>query len=296
VSDGRPVIAPTGLLSLDSASYHADLIDDNRPSLSKSIIAELIERSPAHARVKHPRLNPDFVRVEEDKFSLGTAAHQLFLEGTDAVAVIPYDDWRTKAAKEARDEAREYGRIPMLAAQYDECCALVESLRAQCDSHPEGPFFTDGTAEQTLVWEDEYGVLCRARLDWLRDDLTAIDDLKSTKASANPEQWTRTMYGFGAPLQVAFYLRGARAVLNCEPAFRFVVIETTPPFAMSVVALAPDALALADKQVSWALKKWATCLRNDDWPAYDQRIAYAEAPPWEEARWLSKELREVEAA
>lgn len=287
-----------GLLNLDAATYHNDQLDDNRPSLSASIAKTLIDKSPAHARAAHPRLNPDFQRVEEDKFSIGTVAHALFLEGDESkLAVAPeiFTDWKKKAAQEMRDEARAYGQIPLLAHQASEVRAMVAALRAQCDSHPDGPLFADGTAEKTLVWEDEYDVLCRARLDWLRNDLTAIDDLKSTKASANPEAWTRTMYSFNAPLQVAFYLRGARKVLGCEPAFRFVVVETAAPYAMSVVALAPDALALADKQVSYALRKWATCLRNDDWSGYEQRIAYATAPPYIEAAWLERELREVAA-
>lgn len=290
----------TGLLTIPSDTYHADQIDDDRPSLSKSIIHTLIEKSPAHARIAHPRLNPDFERVEEDKYSVGTVAHALFLEDDESrLAIAPevFTDWRKTAAQEIKNEARANGQIPLLASQAVEVRAMVAALRAQCDEYPvEPPLFAAGRAEETLVWEDEYGVLCRARLDWLHDDGSAIDDMKSTKASANPESWTRTMYGFGAPLQVAFYLRGARAVLGVEPVFRFVVVECAPPFAMSVVSLAPDALALAEKQVSYALKTWAMCLRNDHWPAYDQRVAYAEAPPWIESAWLSRELREVEAA
>jgi hypothetical protein len=125
-----------GLLEIDAATYHRDAIDDTRPSLSKSIIADLINKSPAHAREAHPRLNPNFSRDDDPKYDLGNVAHQLFLEGIDAVAVCPFDDWRTKAAKEAREAARADGRIPMLAAQYDECLAMVEAIRRQCDEHP----------------------------------------------------------------------------------------------------------------------------------------------------------------
>lgn len=280
-------------IAFSAADYHADAVADV-PTLSKSILHTLITQSPAHAREQHPKLNPDFQRVDEDKFDLGTAAHALFLEGDAGVHIVYADDWRTKAAKEERELARQHGRTPMLEKHYVECERMVTALRAQCDEHEAGPFFTDGTAERTIVWEDEYGVVCRARLDWLRDDLTAIHDLKTTRASANPADWTRTtLWGMGAELQVAFYLRGARAALGCEPDFRFVVCETVAPFAMSVVSLAPDALALAERKVSYALKVWAQCLRNDAWPAYEPRVAYATVPPWMEAAWLERELREV---
>lgn len=290
----RDVTGLTGLRDIPATAYHADEIAD-RPTLSKSILHTLIERSPAHARAAHPKLNPELERVDDEKFDLGTAAHALFLEGDAGVQVVQANDWRTAAAKEQRDLARADGRIPMLAKHYDDVCQMVAALREQCDEHPAGPFFRDGTAERTLVWDDEYGVLCRARLDWLRDDLAAIDDLKTTRASANPEQWSRSMFGFGADLQVAFYLRGCEKVLGCRPDFRFVVVETVSPFALSVVSLVPDALALAEKKVSYALKVWAMCLRNDVWPGYAPRVAFAEAPPWLEAQWLEREMREVPA-
>lgn len=286
----------TGLLTIDSPTYHADQIDDDRPSLSKSIIQTLIEKSPAHARIAHPRLNPDFERVEEDKYSVGTVAHSLFLEGDESrLAVAPevFTDWRKTAAQEIKNEARANGQIPLLAGQAVEVRAMVAALRASCDAHPEGPFFTDGTAEKTLVWEDEYGVLCRARLDWLRDDLTAWHDLKTTRASASPDSWSRTALGIGVDLQAAFYARGCRAVLGCDPEFRFVAIECAPPFAMSVFSLAPDTLALAEKKISYALKTWAMCLRNDAWPSYDSRVAHITTPPWLEAAWLDKEERDA---
>jgi hypothetical protein len=54
-------------------------------------------------------LNPDFKPREEARFDLGRAAHQVLLEGNANVAVIEESDWRTKAAKDARDWARSRG-------------------------------------------------------------------------------------------------------------------------------------------------------------------------------------------
>jgi hypothetical protein len=307
-------VRPSGLLTIDSATYHADQIDDTRPSLSKSIIATILDKSPAHARIAHPRLNPNFEREAEkkrkkdgDKFDFGTAAHALFLEGDAGVEVYRginpktgefVTDWKTGLAQEAKALARQYGRIPMLAHQYDECVAMVAALRAQCD--PAG-LFTEGTPEQTIVWTDEYDVLCRARLDWLiydeeHPERAAVHDLKTTKASAHRDDWSRTALSIGADLQYAFYLRGCRAVFGVEPEFTFVVAETYPPYAMQPFGVAPDTLALAEKRISYALKTWAMCLRNDAWPSYPTQVAHITTPPYIEAAWLEKELREVEAA
>jgi hypothetical protein len=142
------------------------------------------------------------------------------------------------------------------------------------------------------VWEDD-GVLCRALIDWLRDDRATVDDYKTTAASAEPERWTRTMFTIGSDLQAAFHVRGVRAVTGCEPVMRYVVQETYPPYALSVVSLGPDALCLAEKKVRYAINVWRECLRTDVWPAYPNRVCYAEMPPYEEARWLAKEEREL---
>ena len=283
------------ILTCAADQYHADMVHAE-PTLSKSILHTLLTSSPAHARAAHPRLNPDFVREEDPKFDLGTASHALFLEGDANVHVVYADDWRTKDAKEQRQLARTHGRTPMLEKHYGECVNMTQALRAQCDNRPEGPLFTDGTPEQTIVWQ-ENGVWCRARLDWLLNNHTAVHDLKTTKASANPDAWTRTtMWGIGADLQAAFYLRGLSAVLGCRPEFLFVVAEVFQPFALSVVGLTPAALALADAKVDWALNIWKRCLETDSWPAYPTRVCYAEPPGWAEAQWLEREAREDVAA
>jgi hypothetical protein len=284
-----------GIYAIPVESYHADEIAAGgdsleTPTLSASIANILINKSPAHAAAAHPRLNPDLERVESDKFDIGTAAHRLLLEGDNAIDVVDAADWRTAAAKEARATARGAGRIALLPKQAEAVVATTAAARVQLSGHSaQPPLFTDGKPEQTLVWEDAHGVICRARLDWLRDDYAAVDDLKTTSASADPEKWTRTMYGMGGDVQVAFYMRGVERLTGIKPVFRFVVVETYPPYALSVVDLAPSALALADDKVQRAIDLWATCLENDFWPAYPTSVASIEVPTYEELNWLARE-------
>jgi hypothetical protein len=243
----------------------------------------------------HPKLNPDFVRQEEERFDIGTAAHALLLSGITAVEVLDAPDWRTKAAKEWRDAVRADGRIPLLAKHWGAVQAMAQAATEQLVAHEaDPPLFNDGKPEQTLVWEEPGGVLCRARIDWLRDDLDAIDDYKTTSASADPEKWTRSMFTSGYDVQAAFYLRGLEALAGVDEAqMRFVVQETFPPYALSVVAPGPAALAIGRKKVDFAINVWRRCLERDEWPAYPRQVCWAELPPWEEERWLSKETREV---
>jgi len=281
------------LTQLDAADYHADDLEAEQPTLSKSIIQILLTSSAAHAFAAHPKLNPTYERKDEAKYDVGSAAHAVVLEGReDVVAVIEADSWRTNAAKDERDLARAAGKIPLLAKDWEEVRLMVAAVREQLAVHDAAPpLFTEGLPEQTLLWE-EAGVTCKARLDWLRDDVAAIDDLKTTGVSAAPESYSRTLLGIGGDLQAAFYMRGCRAVFGKAPEFRFAVVETSAPYALTVFSIAPDALALADAKIDHALGIWRECLKTGVWPAYPSRVCYVQSPSWAEVQWFDREARD----
>lgn len=279
-------LSAAGVYQMSAEAYHSDPCSE--PSLSSSIAKLLCQSSPAHARQAHPRLNPWAVEEDDEKFDVGTAAHAILLEGVNAVAIIDAKDWRTNAAKDLRDKARAAGKIPLLEKVWDDVDAMVRSTRAQLDAHEDGvEMFHGGQAEQTLIWQEDGGIWCRARLDYLRPG--NIDDYKSTKASANPDVLSRTLFGNGWDIQAAFYLRGLKAVTGVDGMFRFACQETYAPYALSVVALGPDAMILAEKKIIYALDLWRECLKKNRWPAYPLKTAYASLPPWIESAWLQKE-------
>lgn len=277
------------VVDVSEADYHADRVAD-APTLSNSIAKVIIEKSPLHARAEHPRFNPQLERKADKKFDLGTGAHALLLEGReDAIVVVNADAYRSDAAKAARSEAYLAGKTPILEKDLAPVQEMVAAARGQLQKFTPVPF-TDGKPEKTLVWNDN-GVLCRARIDWLRDDLTGIDDYKTTSASAAPEKWGKTMAGFDGAMQVAFYLRGLRALGARQPWFRFVVQELAPPYALCVFSLSPDTLAIADAKVQYAIDTWRRCVATDVWPAYPEETCYLQAAPWEESQWLDRAAR-----
>lgn len=282
----------TGIFGLTADHYHADPCAV--PSLSASIAKLLCSQSPLHAWNAHPRLNPDYAPVQVEKFELGQAAHEVLLVGESTVDVIDAADWRTKDARDRRDASRAAGRIPMLEAQWAETQMMVAAAREQLAALDVDPIpFTDGKPEQTIVWEDDGGVVCRAMVDWLHDGGGFISDLKTTSRSANPDEWARSIFSMGYDVQVAAYTRAVERTLGVTPEFRFVVVETAPPYALSVIGLGPAALTIAEKKWRYAVDVWRRCLAREEWPGYPTQVAYAELPAYEEARWLERELREV---
>lgn len=281
------VIDKPGIYDISAAEYHADPAP--APSLSSSIARELLSRSPRHARFAHPRLNPAATPEEADRFEIGTAAHALLLEGDASCVIVDAKDWRTNDAKAARQAAREVGKIALLAHQWANVQAMVAAAQDQLAAHQDPPRpLTFGKPEQTLVWQ-EGETWCRARLDWLHDHGGHVEDFKTTDGTANPDAWTRgPLYNMGYDVQAAFYLRGLRAI-GIEGTFRFVVQEVYPPYALSVIGLAPASLDLAERKVEWAIKAWTQCLKGDRWPGYPTRTCWADLPPWAEAQWMERQ-------
>jgi hypothetical protein len=230
------------------------------------------------------------VREDSEKFDLGTAAHAHILEGReDSFAIIDAEDWRTKAAKALRGQARLDGKTPLLKRHVEAVRTMSNAVRAQLAEFEDAPApLTNGKPEQTLVWQ-EGAVWCKARVDWLHDDYRTIDDLKTGAVSANPDAWTRTIYGRGGDLQVAFYLRGLKATTGSDADFRFIVAENHFPFCTSVVALGPEALAHAADKVEQAIQLWDRCVAMDNWPGYPVRTCYIDPPAWSLSKWMESE-------
>jgi hypothetical protein len=281
-----------GVYDLSSDQYHADELGDT-PTLSASLANVLLQQSPMHAWAAHPKLNPDFEKKAEDKFDLGRIVHSLLLEGLDVMDVLAFPDYKTNAAKEAKALARSHGRIPILGHQAHAVTQMVNAVAQQLGTLNIDPVpLTAGKPEQTIAWTD-HGVHCRARLDWLTDDHAQIHDVKTTSRIGHPDGWARgALYDHGYDLQAAAYIRAVKAITGTIPEFRWILIETAPPFAVSVIAPTAAVLAIGDAKFDKALETWKRCLENDDWPAYGRELHWAELPEYIESRWLAREARE----
>lgn len=289
-------ITTPGLYEMPPARYHADPVA--APSLSASVANILLGQSPAHARHAHPRLNPEHQdsapTAEQDE---GTALHAAILEQRSVVAVCEFDDWRSKAAQDARKAARECGKVPVLLRRWAVLDGVARAVREQLAAHEIGDVFAEGAAERVMIWREDTAagpVWCRSRVDWLLATAAPVGcmyDLKTVGGSAEPGAWGKRLSNDGYALQAAFYLRGA-ATLGLRPTgFRFVVVEREPPFGLSVCEMAPDMAHFAEMQVKAALELWGQCIHRDEWPSYAPRVASIEAPAWAMMQWEERALR-----
>jgi PDDEXK-like domain of unknown function (DUF3799) len=273
----------SGIHSLPAAQYHADPCPE--PSLSNSIANILLTQSPLHARLAHPRLNPNYQPEESSRFDLGSAAHMMLLERrTDQIVIVNADDWRTKAAKEARDLARANGQTPVLTRHYDLMNEMAAAAYGFIATTELNGIFELGHAEQTVIWQ-EGATWCRARPDLLltREQHAhhhVVLDYKTTE-NAEPEAFIRQIGRMSHDLQAEWYVRGVKSVTGQEPVFVFLAQETSPPYACSLVSLANAYRAVGQSKVSHALTLWMACTQSNKWPSYSTRIHYAEPPAWD---------------
>lgn len=263
------------------------------PSLSASVAHKLITESPLHAFVHHPRLNKGAIETGSTKMDIGTIVHGMVLEGDESrLVIVEADDWRTKVAKEKRDEARRCGLVPVLAGDMGMIREIVSEARKAIANSELADAFTPtaGKPEQTLVWQEE-DIWLRTRPDWLTNDHRLVINLKTTAGSAEPSQWIRTMLGNGADLQAVLELRGMKVLdpkSRCQSVFW--VVEQNPPYASSFVGLSPQFLEMSEHKLDRAIRLWSDCTMTNCWGGYPSQVCWVEPPSWEWTREQEKGL------
>jgi hypothetical protein len=283
--------------AMDSATYFADPCPE--PSLSQSIAKILIERSPRHAMLEHPRLCPATTDDDEaEKYvkaqAIGNAAHKIILGRGKEIDVLDYNDFRTKEAKLARDLCEKAGRVPILEKHMTGAEQMVAAALSQLKRHEAKDALTAGSGEVALIWQED-GLWFRSLVDWLSFDCRTVDDYKSGGVSVAPHVIGMRMVDQGWDIQAAMIERGLD-VLDPKNAgrrrFRFIAQENKPPYALTVCQLSESVMTMGRKKLQAAVNIWRQCIESNDWPAYINRVITPEYPGWQETRWLEREVNE----
>lgn len=273
-------------------------------ALNAGTIKTLLDRCPRAAWYESA-WNPDRPRDDTDASDAGSIAHSIFLEGSEGVCQVfnpsqyPNKDgkgvasgWTNGAIREARAACRAAGKIPVLAADMGEIRAMVAAAQTFVESLRETEpavwrmFQPDGgRSEVTFVWR-EGDLLCKARTDRVANDFAVVTDYKSSGMSVEPDRWSRSqLVSLGYYISAAWYRRGIRALTGVDPVYLFLCGELDAPYLHSLVGIDPAGLALGDEKVGVGLREWQRCMAADHFPGYPNRVAYAEIPAWERARW-----------
>jgi hypothetical protein len=284
---------PAPPVVIDHDGVYEDLPEDqyhgHPDSLSSSGARRLLPPS-CPALFRHEQLHG---RPPKKEFDFGHAAHQRVLGvGAELVVVqkkagVDAGDYRTAYAQEHEKQIRAEGKVPLLRKQLDQVDAMAEAIL----DHPIASVLFDpdrgGKPEQSLFWTDpDFGVLRRARLDWMPTELTSagrlvIPDYKTT-VSAAKDAIAKSVRSYGYHQQDDWYRDLVAALLDIPRelvAFVFVFQEKTAPFLVNVAEVDAPSLRVARELNARALDTYADCVARDEWPSYSDEIELVGLPP-----------------
>ncbi|MFF5778116.1 PD-(D/E)XK nuclease-like domain-containing protein [Streptomyces virginiae] len=276
------IIEP-GVYDMTAEEYHADEAVPGG-SLSSSGARRLL-----------PPGCPALYRWEQDHpqpakrvFDFGHAAHKLVLGDGPEIDVLDFDNYQTKAAQQARDEARHMGVVPLLRHEYQQVLEMAAVIRR----HPLASALLapeSGQPEISMFAQDPAtGMWVRSRPDWMphrTGSRTLIPDYKSTNDASN-EAFTKSIQSFGYYQQAPWYIDIAVALdLASEDAeFLFIAQEKTPPYLVNVIGLDADWLRKGRARNRAALELYAECSQTGRWPGYGDEPNYVSQPVWADIR------------
>lgn len=280
------------LLDMPEADYHKD--PSPTPSLSSSIAKLLVNESPYHAYRQHPRLGGLYVDDSTESKDRGTMIHSLLLGTEESIVVLPYDDYRAKPARAARDSVLALGKIPVKEKDYQSVLDLVNEAKGQISRHG-GDFV--GAVEAVGLWTyDHRGtpIACRTRFDHINevDGMIVIDDIKSI-ADAHPDKIQRAIEEYGYDIQRHAYICAVEALrpdMIGRVKFRHWFISTGDPIIVVPVELDGQYAELGRVKWEHACDLWVECRKADRWPVFgDGKVIRLSPPHWVMSKHLGFE-------
>lgn len=280
----EPAVATTGWHDLSEEAYHADPCP--APSLSSHTAMSIIGKSLLHAWRGHPRspvFEPYTLGPAADR---GSAAHAL-LFGGKTLEPIAAEDYRTTAAREARDLARSLGRIPMLQKEVEGLMLMTKPAQERFACLHGGAYH----CEQSAIWrsgETEAGWR-RARMDTLSVSRELIVDYKTTEGAVDALSCERRIADMSLQIQAAAYVEAVETLhpeLLGRVRFVFQWQEQKAPYALSPpIEMSEAFMSLGRAQWLAAGRLWDLALKHGAFPGYSPHPHIACPPPWELSRW-----------
>lgn len=271
------------ITTLSNEDYHA------HGAISKSGL-DLIARTPAHYHAEKISQDESVKREATKTLNVGTAFHLLTLEPEkfDEKVAIDADSYPTKeecgrTIKAQRQEFIDANQGKIILKQKD-----MDGLRERARSirnHPAASYLLQGRGmvEPSIFATDaDYGVECRIRPDWLRED-GLIVDLKTTR-DASDSGFDKSIWNYRYHVQAALYMDMYEKATGKESVgFALVPVENSAPFLPGrpvLITKSSDWYYLGRKTYLNNLETYAHCLKTDEWPGYGDDVRESAPPAW----------------
>ena len=241
-------------------SYHQGI-----DSISSSGVKMLINKTPAHFYRRYGLGAPEEV---SRPLVFGSAFHAMVLEGEavckglygDAPAhpgTAKYAAWLEQSSHLAGglkpDDWREIKFMQQALADDVEIAKLL-AMPAKIEERID---FTD----------DETGMACKIKPDFLANDGSVMLDLKTT-ADATERGIYQSVRRFDYDLSAAMYLRGVEAALGVTPRWGWVFVEKVTHLPRLVWA-SDETIETGNAKLDKGLAIYRDCAEVKSWPGYE---------------------------
>ena len=197
---------------------------------------------------------------------------------SDYITAPDLGDGRTKEGKIARAEFKVASAGKLILSESN--AAAIREMHDSIRTHPlASKMLEGGLSEVTVTWRDESGLYCCSRADKYHEDRALVVDLKSA-ADASEAEFRRSVAKWRYHVQDALYRFGFGAVDAPIQHFMLVAVEKTPPFAVAVYTMDPDAIGRGYSAARHDIDILAECMETDRWPGYPEHIKMLDLPPW----------------
>jgi hypothetical protein len=181
---------------------------------------------------------------------LGQLAHMLILGGEDTFAISTYEDFRSKVAREWRDEQIAAGKNIITLQMFEAVGKIVKNI----EEHPHTEKYLlgdDVKREQEMFAKTADGVALRGKADAikLRSEGIVITDLKTTaqfdKFFRNATYSHYDMQAANYSLIGASYMKVDPSLVNCY----FCVVETVAPYRVQYFHASPEFVESGERKL-----------------------------------------------
>lgn len=273
-----------GIIDFSDEVYH------NGIGVSNSQLSDFAV-TPKKFHYNHIMGNKD---MSSEAMDIGDLVHKAILEPhlvhetyvSDAellekVYALKPDSKSPRATKHYKELILEYevlGKKVLKDEHFDMMRKMVDAVY----SHPRAKnMLSNGMAEKCLYATDpETGLVLRGKADFILIDGIIID--VKTTASANPDEFSKSIWNYRYHVQAAFYLHLARLAIGEQfKDFVWICLEKTKPFDdMAIYTPDEGTLDFGQQMFRKNLNELAKCYQTNKWPGYSNNIEQIALPNW----------------
>lgn len=228
----------------DRKDYH------DRPEWSYSQMKLILDSGIDYAVAAKKKMLP---QPESKAIEIGQTVHLLTLGGEDSYVISPYDNYRTKLAKEWREKQKEAGHYILSKIEFEIASRISENIKKHPRSN--GLIIGEGIQHEVELYAStDRGVDLRGKADALKigegRNTCTIVDLKTTSQFDNFKYRAQRHH---YDLQAATYTKIAAASLKVEAHsvdYWFCVAETVAPYRVQYFYATPEFVDSGERKLA----------------------------------------------